>query len=121
MTQQLQQNNAEMQECIRNCQDCHTICLGIIVYCLQAGGAHAEATHIRRLLDCAEICETSANFMIRDSAFHAETCRACATICEQCATECENFGEDAQMQTCAQVCHQCADSCRQMAGMAMAA
>jgi hypothetical protein len=36
----------DMQECIRNCMDCHRVCLETIAYCLQQGGKHAEANHI---------------------------------------------------------------------------
>ena len=108
----------EMQQCIQNCTDCHRICLETVAHCLQMGGAHAEAGHIRTLLDCAEICQTSANFMIRGSQFHVRTCAVCAEICEACARECARFGDDAQMQACAETCRRCAESCRRMATMA---
>ena len=32
------------------------------------------------LLDCAEICQTSANFMLRGSPLHTNTCAACAIV-----------------------------------------
>jgi hypothetical protein len=105
----------DMQQCIQNCVDCHRICLETPAYCLQQGGKHAEASHIRLLLDCTEICHTSADFMIRGSSFHAKTCGVCATICEACARNCEGMGDDAQMKRCAEVCRTCAESCRQMA------
>src|SRR4051794_22134048 len=100
-----QHPDPEMQQCIENCQTCHTLCLQMITHCLDQGGAHAEAAHIRLLLDCAEICQTSANFMLRNSDLHAETCRACAVICQRCAVDCERFKEDSEMQNCAQSCH----------------
>ena len=40
-----------MDDCIRNCTDCHTICLETVAHCLGKGGAHAESRHIRLLLD----------------------------------------------------------------------
>ena len=107
-----------MQECIQNCTDCHRICVETAAYCLQMGGKHADPAHIRTLLDCAEICQTSANFMLRGSEFHARTCAVCAEICEACAMACAAMGEDAQMQACAVACRRCAESCRQMAAMA---
>lgn len=113
--------SAEMEQCIQNCLDCHRICLATVAHCLQMGGRHAEARHITLLLDCAEICQTSANFMIRGSELHGIICRACAEICERCAAECAQFGDDQTMQQCAEMCRRCAQSCRQMAGQAMAA
>jgi len=82
------------------------------------GGQHAEPQHIGLLLDCAEICQTSANFMLRGSDRHMRTCAVCAEVCEQCAQDCERMGDDAQMRACAEVCRRCADSCRRMATMA---
>lgn len=111
----------EMQQCIDNCLNCHSICLQTVGHCLEMGGNHAEAAHIRMLLDCAEICQTSANFMLRNSTFHPQVCGVCAEICEQCAVDCERFGTDAMMQQCAQSCRRCAESCRRMAAMPVTA
>jgi hypothetical protein len=104
-----------MQECIDNCTNCHAACLETVIYCLQKGGHHADEPHVRLLLDCAEICQTSANFMLRNSPLHALTCAACAEICERCAVECEKFTGDMQMEACARVCRTCAESCKEMA------
>jgi hypothetical protein len=110
-------HSAMMEECIRNCMECHRICLETVMHCLQMGGKHADPAHIRVLLDCAEICQTSANFMIRDSEFHARTCGVCAEICERCADSCEQIGADEKMRQCIEICRRCAESCRQMATM----
>jgi len=85
-----------------------------VTYCLQKGGNHTEASHIRLLLDCAEICETSANFMLRTSELHTRTCGTCAEVCERCAQNCDRFGDDAQMKACTDMCRRCAESCRRM-------
>ncbi|HXG67920.1 MAG TPA: four-helix bundle copper-binding protein [Blastocatellia bacterium] len=114
-TQTVQQKGDEVNQCIENCLDCHRICLETVAYCLQMGGKHAEAAHIRLLLDCAEICQTSANFMMRGSNLHGYVCGVCAVICERCAESCERMGDDERMRVCAQECRTCADSCRQMA------
>jgi hypothetical protein len=108
----------EMQQCIQNCTSCHSICLETVAHCLQLVGQHAAVAHIRLLLDCAEICQTSANFMLRGSDFHARTCGVCAEICEQCAQSCAQMSQDPQMQACADACRRCAESCRRMAEMA---
>jgi hypothetical protein len=112
--------NDDMRGCIENCLDCHSICLETITYCLGQGGTHAEAAHIRLLLDCAEICQTSANFMLRSSDLHGRTCDVCAEVCERCAQDCEQFGDDVTMRACADMCRRCAESCRQMVSVAHA-
>lgn len=109
----------DMERCIALCQECHEVCLRTLPHCLEKGGQHAEAAHIRLLLDCAEICETSANFMIRGSELHMETCRACSEVCQRCASDCRRLGNDPKMQECADACLRCAESCAQMAGAAV--
>jgi hypothetical protein len=105
-----------MRQCIENCTNCHSICMETVTHCLQMGGKHAEAAHIRLLLDCAEICATSANFMLRGSGLHRKTCGVCAEVCERCAEECERLaGGDDLMTRCADMCRRCSESCRKMA------
>ncbi|MEQ9552091.1 MAG: four-helix bundle copper-binding protein [Coleofasciculus sp. G3-WIS-01] len=115
----LHQVNSELQKCIQDCLDCGSICLNTITYCIQKGGQHATANHIKQMMDCAEICQTSANFMLRGSNFDTRTCAVCAEICDQCAQSCEQFDDDDQMQACAQMCRRCAESCRQMSTVAV--
>lgn len=105
----------EVQHCIQECTECHRSCLEIIQYCLQHGGEHAEPEHIRLLMDCAEICQTSANFMIRNSDLHTIICEACSEVCQQCSEDCDQFTGDNQMKNCAEICRRCAESCQQMA------
>lgn len=111
---QLYQVSSEMQQCIQICLDCHSTCLNTVTYCLQQGGQHAEATHIALMLDCAEICQTSANFMLRNSALQTRTCGVCAEVCDMCAMDCQRFADDQQMQSCVEMCRRCAESCREM-------
>lgn len=106
----------EMQMCIQNCTVCHQVCAQTVIYCLEKGGQHASPTHIRTLVDCGEICATSANFMMRNSDLHASVCRACAEACLACAQSCEQFGDqDEVMKSCADICRRCAESCQKMA------
>ena len=105
----------EMQQCIDECLDCHAICEQTIQHCLQLGGKHAEASHIRTMQDCAEICRTSAAFMLRGSPLHARTCAVCAEVCRACERECRRMGDDEMMQQCDDTCRRCAESCERMA------
>ena len=109
--------SGKMQQCIDACSSCHETCLDTVNYCLSKGGKHTAPEHIGLLLDCAQICATSADFMLRDSQFHRETCRACATLCRACAESCRKMGDDATMARCADECDACAESCESMAGM----
>jgi hypothetical protein len=110
------QINTEMRECIRYCQECHSICTETVTHCLEMGGRHAGADHIRLLLDCADICATSADFMLRVSPEHERTCGVCAELCRKCAESCEQLGEgDQTMRQCAEKCRRCAETCEQMA------
>jgi hypothetical protein len=105
----------EMERCIDNCTNCHRICLDTAARHFR-GEEEIAKTHVRLLLDCAEICATSADFMIRGSEMHAYTCQACATICDRCADQCDRMGEDPYMAACAEICRRCAETCREMAG-----
>lgn len=104
----------DMQQCIQNCRDCHRICMLTLTHWLGKGSD--QGPHVRLLLDCAEICQVSANFMLRSSDQHVYTCAVCAQVCERCARECERLGAgDEEMRLCGEMCQRCADSCHYMA------
>ena len=105
----------QMQECIDNCTSCHAVCVETVAHCLGKGGRHAEAGHIRLLMDCAQICATSADFMLRGSELHTRTCGVCAEVCARCADDCDRMADDDMMRRCAEACRRCAESCRRMA------
>jgi hypothetical protein len=102
-----------MQACITECLSCHQVCLSTATgHCLEMGGPHVEPEHMRIMLACAEICRTSAYFMLIGSRHHSHVCRECAEICDECARSCEAIGS---MEACALACRRCAQSCRSMA------
>ena len=105
----------QMLVCIQNCQDCYRACLQTFAYCLKRGGRHAAAELLRGLLDCADICLTSAGFMIRNSDLHAPVCAACADVCQSCSARCADLGDDRRMKALTDTCAHCAESCREMA------
>jgi hypothetical protein len=105
----------EMRDCIVECINCHSVCTETIRHCLEMGGEHANPNHITLLQDCAEICQTSGDFMLRASELHPRTCEICAEACECCAEDCESFKDDEKMLQCAVACRSCAASCREMA------
>lgn len=100
-------------ECREACTACAQICTEMLYgHCLEAGGAHAHAEHVRAMADCAEICATAAAFMSRGSPHHHEICQACAIICRACADSCRQLDG---MEACAAACERCEASCRAMA------
>lgn len=108
-----QQMPAAMQAAIKACLDCHAMCLQTAMnYCLEEGGRHVGAAHLRLMLNCAELCQTSANFMLSNSPLHGRVCGVCAEACEACARSCEEVGG---MRECKEECLRCAKSCRSMA------
>ena len=106
----------EMAKCIELCQDCQALCIRTVGHCLQLGGRHAAPDHIRLLLDCAEICETTARYLLRGSSLHDRMCGLCAEVCRQCADNCVQVaGDDQMVKQCAEMCRRCAGSCERMA------
>ena len=109
-------DDPKLQHCIEECSTCQETCLETLVHCLALDGKHAEAQHIRVLMDCAEACQTAANFMRRGSDFYDLFCEPCAEVCDACARSCESLADDdRQMNRCAESCRRCADACREMA------
>ena len=109
----MHQLSQEMRSCVETCLKCYAVCLGSAMHhCLETGGQHVEPKHFRLMMACAEICRTSAHFMLIGSEHHKHTCRECAEICQECAEDCERLGD---MDECAQECRRCAESCGQMA------
>jgi hypothetical protein len=107
------QISAEMRNCIDNCLKCYSTCLTTAMnHCLEMGDEHTEPQHFRLMMACAEICRTSAHFMLIGTPHHKHTCRECAEICGECAADCERIGD---MQECVEACKHCAESCRKMA------
>lgn len=104
--------NSFMQDAIKACIDCHNMCFQTAMgYCLEQGGRHVEQDHFRLMINCAEICQTSANFMLSNSPLHGSVCAVCAEACEACAKSCDQVGD---MGECADECRRCAKSCRTM-------
>ncbi|MGC4095747.1 MAG: four-helix bundle copper-binding protein [Nitrospira sp.] len=111
--------NEEMRRCLQLCHECHAICIQMIGHCLGLGGRHATPDLIGILMDCAQICTTTADYMARGSSFHDRTCGLCAEICRLCAERCDRLaGDDQMVKHCAELCRRCAESCAGMTSKA---
>ncbi|WP_169680379.1 four-helix bundle copper-binding protein [Rhizobium sp. 57MFTsu3.2] len=103
----------EMKRCIETCLACYKECLSMaMTHCLEMGGEHTKPDHFRLMMACAEMCRTSAHFMLLGTPHHKHTCRECAEICRECAADCERIGD---MESCVDACRSCAESCEKMA------
>jgi hypothetical protein len=115
----MQATNPVVQRAIDDCKECHAICVQTIQYSVQQGGPYVAPDYLRLLEDCAQLCQLSEDFMLRDSPISATICTVCAEVCDQCTVACDQVGRgtDAQLRACADQCRRCAQSCRQMAQM----
>src|SRR5687767_4266798 len=103
------------EECIQACLDCHAICLDLARHCAHAGETAEQARLVTLLLDCADCCRATANFMLRDSPMHARLCRLCAELCVECERECRARMDGGEgMLRCADACRRCAESCERV-------
>ncbi|HVL77211.1 MAG TPA: four-helix bundle copper-binding protein [Noviherbaspirillum sp.] len=104
----------ELQRCIDACLACYRTCQQTAMqHCLEVGGPHVEAQHMRLMNACAEVCRASAHVMLAGIPQHAAVCAACAQICRACAESCEDIGD---MDECVRACRECAQSCEEMSG-----
>lgn len=108
-------HSSETQVCINQCLASHRMCEETITYCLEKGGDFVTPEHLHLLMDCAEICQTAANFMLRESPLEAALCSVTAEVSRRCAEDCAGFTDDKQMQACTEVCRRCAEACDRMA------
>src|SRR5690625_5584809 len=90
----------EMEVCAELCHECARLCQQCTVECVEVGDK-SLARCIRLCLDCADICDLTANYLIRGSEHYQALARLCAEICEACAEECEK-GEMDTMKRCAE-------------------
>ncbi len=102
---------SSMNEIIRACNECHSACLEALVFHGdKAGGRQLSSQHIKRLVSCMEICQTTSNMLTIGSPLLDRICEICAYICEQCATSCSH-ASGRLMERCVEACKACAGAC----------
>ena len=106
----MNQLSAQVQDTIAKLRDCHAMCHGMaMTHCLEEGGPHVRPQHFRLMLDCAQLCATTADFLERKSQFHTGLCGLCADVNETCAEDCEQLDG---MDDCVTACRAAAQACR---------
>ena len=91
---------------------CVDACNTCAVACLDEENASKMKNCIKMDLDCAEICQTSINFITRDSLYTKEILQMCFKLCEACALECGIHTGMEHCVKCAERCKQCANECK---------
>jgi len=106
----------KVRRCVEATSDCYTACTEALTYSLDAGGDLSDPAHLRFLIDCCEICQTTQNVLLRASGLGMMLATVCVESCEKVAESCRQInGSDPQLETCAEVCDHTADCCRQLA------
>ena len=104
-----------MDDCVALCIASHRSCLTSARHVMGQPQLRAPAQLVALLQDCAELCQTTANSMLRGAPTHTLLCRACADLCEACAQACDAFKNDAVLTRCAATCRERGAACRRMA------
>jgi len=89
-----------MTDCIDDCVASHRMCLETATWLTKRGGASATASLIAMLNDCAELCQASANSMLREYPPATLLSPTRADALERCAPECRTHVEAAPMTPC---------------------
>jgi len=108
-------NEVKDNECMQLCLESSSACQNILFHHLKHG-TRVNAENIGLLIECIEICKTTAN-LIRQESFilHPEICRECADVCDACADSCECIaGENEAINQCIEICRVCAVWCREV-------
>ena len=100
---------------ITECRRCQDVCLEAVAHALRRGEHYADEELVGALLDAADVCRTSIDFLRRGSPLRTRTCAVSADVCERAAEVCGAFSDDAVMRACADTCLRCASACRDIA------
>ena len=63
----MQATKQVVQRALEDGKACHGICVQTIQYAVQQGDPHVAPEHLRLFEDCAQLCQTSEEFMLRGS------------------------------------------------------
>lgn len=103
----------EAEQAINDTLICASICLETAVHALDRDHS---AEHIRSLLDCAELCQMTANFLLRGSPAADAVVAVCGDVARRCAESCEEVAaQDEEMGRCAEACRRTQRSCGELA------
>lgn len=99
-------------ECVRTAEACITHCQS-----LMAKGDTSVAGCLKKSLDVATVCRTTATLARYESPLTPAQARVTLAACEACAAECKSHAHHhASCKAMAESCQKCADECRKVSG-----
>lgn len=101
------ERSERFQNAVELVNQCAGACNESFAGCLQAGGEHATADHLQYILDCAEACRLSAEFMQRHSPNYMDAVSLCASVARSCAHNMRSL-QDNEL---AELCERTATAC----------
>jgi hypothetical protein len=109
------QPTRDEREAIEAASRCYVACAETLSYSLDGSGL-GYAPHVRLLIDCGDILQTTQNAMLRGSQLSMMFAAVCVEACERVAESCRSIdGSDPQLLACAEACDETADCCRRLA------
>jgi hypothetical protein len=107
--------SADKQSAVASALHCARTCYEMAMsQARQPGGKPLEVEHLALMLNCADLCETTARFLINDSPVQARVAGVCAEVCQECARHCERVND---MNECVDACRACAVDCGRLSSM----
>ena len=100
---------------LAECRRCQEACLDAVTHAVRRGDHYSDDVLIGALLDAADVCRISIDFIHRGSHVHARIGAVCAEICERAAEACDALPGDPVMAACAAACRRCAAACEALA------
>lgn len=96
--------------------DCGQACSACADACLSEEQVAQLARCIRLNLDCADLCDTTARVLSRQTEYDANVTRAlveaCRQACKSCGDECEQHAQHHEhCRVCAEACRRCEQAC----------
>jgi hypothetical protein len=109
-------DQAKLAACIDACLECFQACTACADACLSEKMVGDLRECIGTNLDCADVCDTTARVLTRQTGWNVDVVRAvleaCARACDACAAECEQHASmHEHCKVCAEVCRNCEQAC----------
>jgi hypothetical protein len=109
LTNKICMNHARFKDCIEACLKCVHMCYRCASADLQEE-QHHMARCVQLNLECAAVCNATAQLMSLGSEQSVAIAKLCAEICRKCEGECRKHIMQ-HCQECANACHHCAVLC----------
>ncbi|WP_324651070.1 four-helix bundle copper-binding protein [Georgenia sp. H159] len=98
---------------------CSQACTACADACLSEDMVAELRACIRTNLDCADVCDTAARVLSRQTSYNADVTRAvlqaCVEVCRACGTECASHADHHEhCRVCAEACRSCEEVCSQL-------